>query len=117
MQHKNIIGVTSLFFPLFCRYHSKRALVVLLNGILFHSNPKSICLRRYDIFCNILICIYTFKQNHSVGKHILFACCNWIINLYLLKNIYINSIIGDYYHVFGVQFPLSYGLQNALMLN
>ena len=46
----------------------------------------------------------------------LFAFCNWVYNMYLLNNKYINEKTGDYYHVLGVQFPLSYGLQNSLLL-
>jgi hypothetical protein len=116
MRHINIIGVISLFLPLACRFHSKRALIIMINGILFHSNDKNSLLRRYDILCNMIFCIYSFKHNKLIGKHILFAFCNWVYNMYLLNNKYINEKTGDYYHVLGVQFPLSYALQNSLLL-
>ena len=88
MTHIYVIGVTSLFLPLVLRHRSKRALVVMINGILFHSYDKNNLLRYYDIFCNLLICFYSGKENKLIrpllktAMIVVLAFCNYMYNMY-----------------------------------
>ena len=62
MRFINILGVTFLFFPTFLKYKSKRALMVFINGVTFHSNENNKYLKYYDIMCNSLIAKNTIRK-------------------------------------------------------
>ena len=116
MRFINILGVTFLFFPTFLKYKSKRALMVFINGVIFHSNENNKYLKYYDIMCNALMCYYTYSRNNMALKYILFSFLNFTINNYLYKNKYISLVNSDFYHVFLVQSPLAVCLDQVKRL-
>ena len=107
MRFINILGVTFLFFPTVLKYKSKRAFMVFINGVIFHSNENNKYLRYYDIISNALMCYYTYSKYPPALKYILFSFLNFAMNSYLYENKYISLINSDFYHVFFVQSPLS----------
>jgi hypothetical protein len=107
MRFINILGVTFLFFPIFLKYKSKRALSVFINGVIFHSNENNNFLRYYDIICNAIMCYYTYSKYPPALKYILFSFFNFAMNSYLYENKYISLVNSDFYHVFFVQSPLA----------
>ena len=107
MRFINILGVTFLFFPTFLKYKSKRALMVFINGVTFHSNENNKYLKYYDIMCNALMCYYTYNKNKMTLKYILFSLANFMINSYMVNNKLISLVNSDFYHIFFVQSPLA----------
>ena len=110
MRIISILGVISLFFPIYIKFNSKRALLVMLNGIIYHSNERNRRVRYYDLICNMLMCYYTYHINSSSWPYILFSSMNCIINELMLQHNYISKITNDIYHVSLVQSPLALGL-------
>ena len=71
MRPINIIGLCCFFLPLAIKYRSKRALIIFLNGLLYHSNERYQYLRYYDVICNFFIVLYTIKNNADTKSEII----------------------------------------------
>ena len=126
-----ILGLIPFVF-ISLNYKSNIALLVLINGLLFHSRFIEYLIMRYiDIFCNflmILYVIYVCKFDYYIYIIIALAIICYIINMYtnLIDNIFIKYSINIIYiksifHVIFVQWILSYGLiyvyKNNLIVN
>lgn len=113
MRIINILGAFILFVPIFFRYKSKRALIVFINGVIFHCDENNEYLRYYDIVCNTLMCYYTYHEYKPSLKYTLFSCSNFFINNYLYQNTYLSRTHSDIYHVLFIQTPLAIGLSEV----
>jgi TRAP-type mannitol/chloroaromatic compound transport system permease large subunit len=116
MRYIPILGVVYLFFPIILKHNSFRAKVVLINGIIFHSNNKNEFLKYYDILCNVILGIYTYNKNNKVKNNIIFSVFFYILNGYLFNRKYLSDDLVDLNHVLFVQLPLSIGLKKSLLM-
>lgn len=107
MRIVNIIGCVCFFFPLFYKYQSYRALLVLINGILFHSNENNHFLRLWDISCNIFMCFYTYYVYKMAMFFIIFSFTFFLFNWYFSHTKTYSLIVSDLLHIIFVQLPLS----------
>ena len=98
------------FLPIYMKYNSKRALIVWINGILYHST-KNRYLRIYDIICNMMMCYYTYTKDERAIRTIIFIMIHFMINNYILKKKYISLNSSHLYHVLCIQMPLSLCLE------
>ena len=118
LENINLICLTGLFLfylPKIFYYKSVRALVVFINGILYHTNKNNIFLRNYDIYSNILLICWTVYNYNSTIYTSLFVLSSFTINNYLNTKNYINENVSNFIHLFLVQFPLSISLKNTLI--
>jgi hypothetical protein len=119
MRIINILGLIINVFPLIYKYNSKRALLIFMNGIIFHSNEDNYYLKYYDIICNIIMILwtnyyhYTKTLNLSVISVIMFVMNNLLYTT-AWKN---KRNLSDIYHVLGVHLPLSIALERSLKVN
>lgn len=116
MHFISIIGVTYFFLPIYITYSSNRALIVCINGILYHST-NNIVLRYNDILCNICMCYYTYYYDKEAIKTIIFVMFHFMVNSYLLKQKYISFNTSEIYHVICIQLPLSLCLKTQFKIN
>ena len=118
LDNINLICITGLFLfylPKIFYYKSFRALVVFINGILYHTNKNNTFLRNYDIYLNILlICWTVYNYNYTIYTS-LFVLISFSINNYLNTKNYINENLSNIIHLSLVQFPLSISLKNTLI--
>ncbi len=114
MRPINIIGLCCFFLPLAIKYRSKRALIIFLNGLLYHSNERYQYLRYYDVICNFFIVLYTIKNNAAIVKYPIFGSSIWILNTILTETSTITRNLSDIIHVIGIQLPLARGLELTL---
>ena len=112
MRPINIIGVLALFGPL--SFYSRRALICVLNGILFHTNENNNLIEKYDTLANTTMVIYTVHSHPPTIKYASFATIVFLINAFLYKNDKILRWVSDLIHVFGTHLPLAYALRSAL---
>lgn len=98
-----LIGILHFFGPLIF-YKSKRAMLIFINGLIFHTldvsdinnqinTPFVNFLKYYDTFSNIIMISYTvyyYKQIHFLA---FIACYLYLIEVYCVK--YTNL---EYYH-------------------
>lgn len=110
-----LIGVICLYLPLIYNFYSYRALIVFINGILYHSNNKSTILRYNDIFFNIILIVWTNYYYPYTIAIALFSIIAWYTNNYLGEKNRINLITMDIIHVILVQYPLFIGLKKTLL--
>jgi len=62
------ISIMLFLYPIY-KYKSIRALIVLLNGILFHGFfPNNLNVLSFDVFCNCIITLYTFYYHPKILK-------------------------------------------------
>ena len=61
-----IIGLLPYLYIIY-EYHSYRATIIFINGIIYHYNNTKL-LRYYDIICNLIIAIYTRKEYSNSYK-------------------------------------------------
>lgn len=115
MRIINISGIIIYFIPLIFKYQSKRALIVSINGLIFHSNENNQYLRYYDIFCNLLMILWTNYYYKETRKLAMTSVAMFGINSYttLFKK---NRNLSDIWHVLGVHLPLSIALEKSLKI-
>jgi len=78
---------------------------IFLNGLLYHSNPNNEKYKRIDIISNFLyICYVVYNEQKSRPYSVIGVC------IYLINTKYKSDLL----HVYGVQFPLSIGLEEFL---
>ena len=114
MRSINIFGLCCFFLPLTIKYRSKRAFIILLNGLLYHSNEGYQYLRYYDVIFNFFIILYTMKNNVAIVKYSIFSSSIFILNTILTETSIITRNLSDIIHVIGIQLPLARGLELAL---
>lgn len=107
----------SFYLPLIYHFRSYRALIVFINGIIFHTNKQNNIIKNYDIFCNLAMTLWTnynypFTIPIAIFISGIFGLCMILKNKNLLPSS-INNII----HLFFVQFPLSIFLRETLLYN
>lgn len=90
------------FFDLYLRTNSTIAMVVALNGMIYHSTSQ---LKLWDILCNVAFII-----------HVVLFCADARIPAAIAAGAYVANkhFDSDLVHVFGVQLPLFVGLQRYL---
>ena len=130
MQIISFLGVLFFARSLFEK-KSKRALLVIINGMLYHgvrndkniNNPVIKCLRMYDILTNIIMISYTVYINPVMANYAIIAMINFVSHFYTFDTIFFNtpkkqlSMIKESFHVFGVQLPLAIALEKVLDKN
>lgn len=119
MRIINLLGLIINFFPLIYKYNSKRAILIFINGLVFHTNEDNNYLKNYDIICNILMILWTnyyyYKKtlNLSIISVIMFTINNLLYTTVWKDKRY----LSDIYHVIGVHLPLSLALERSLKIN
>ena len=114
-----ILGIINCFFPLIF-FKSKRALLVTINGIIFHSldvskinNQKNNniikFLKYYDIICNCIMISYTTFYYPFVMNYTLLALLFYLIEVYCVEYTTIPYYKTDLIHVI-VHSILAYGI-------
>lgn len=114
-----LLGIINCFFPLIF-FNSKRALLVFINGIIFHSmdvnkinnqinTPFVNYFKYYDIFCNIAMISYTTYYYPYVLKYTIIACLCYIIEVICVNNTNMPYYKTDLIHVI-VHIILAYGI-------
>ena len=117
MRIINISGIIIYFIPLIFKYHSKRALIVSINGLLFHTNENNQYLRNYDIFCNLLMGLWTCYYYKDTRKLAMTSIAMFGINSFTLVPLFKeHKYLSDIWHVLGVHLPLSIALEKSLKL-
>lgn len=126
-----ILGLIPFLF-ISLNYKSNIALIVLINGLLFHSRFIEYSIMRYiDIFCNFLMTLYVIyvcKFDYKLYNIIIFSIISFLlINSNLLNNIIIKEKFDSIYtiksilHVIFVQWLLCYSMiysyKNDLIVN
>lgn len=110
---------------------SKRAFLVIINGMLYHgvrnnknnNDPIIKYLRMYDILTNIIMISYTCYNNPAMANYSIIAMINFVCHSYIFDKIFFNiskrqlSMITESFHVFGVQLPLAIALEQVLDKN
>jgi hypothetical protein len=113
----NIICIAGLFIfylPLAIYFYSFRCILVFVNGLLFHLNKNNFYIKIYDIFCNLLMMLwsnYYYPYTFLVSTFSVFI---FFINTYLKKMNIISQNITDIIHLLFVQFPLALSLKSTL---
>jgi len=117
-----LIGIIIFFFPL--SFYSNIALLVFINGIIFHSldiskinnqvnTPVVNIIKYYDIISNIIMIAYTTYYYPYIFKYTVLAC-----NCYIIEVICVNYTDLLYYHTdlmhIIVHMILAYGLSLTL---
>lgn len=107
-----LISVILLFLPIYYHFNSYPALIVTINGIIFHTNINNKAIMNYDILCNlglILWANYNYPDIIPVSTTVIIIFCI----IHALK-IYTKTseIVLNVLHILFVQFPLSVSLRN-----
>lgn len=108
----NMIGVSTFLYPTIF-YKSKRGLLILINGLLYHGTRNKYLLYN-DVFCNFLIGAYTAYYHKISRKYVIAGTIFWILNNYSYYNNYINKRNGDIVHVISTQLIMLIGLLKSL---
>jgi hypothetical protein len=130
MKMISFLGVLFFARSLFEK-KSKRALLVIINGMLYHGvrndinnyDPIIKCLRMYDILTNIIMISYTVYTNPAMANYAIIAMINFVYHFYIFDTIFFNipkkqlSMIKESFHAFGVQLPLAIALEQILDKN
>lgn len=114
MRIINVLGVILFFFPIFVKYYSIRAFLVLANGILYHMNETNLFFRFWDILWNLIMCFYTYTLYKPALYYIVFSFSCFFLNFILLQKKMITKNQGDFFHVMFIQLPLSICLEKSL---
>ena len=84
-------------------------LIVFINGILFHGYfPNSLKIRLYDIFVNVLLCIYINVQ--SKNQPYILIITSFTLCVYLINSTELHS---DIIHVVCIQWVLLHLYNNS----
>lgn len=102
-----LLGVILCYGWVFVAYYSLPALIIMLNGIIYHLNPKSEIGRKNDIVWNTLFLSLGILLVPSSGIFISIGLACWFINNLTIDN--------DIAHVLCVQFPIALGLRHAII--
>ena len=95
-----LLGVILLFGFNAILFKSVISLIILINGILYHTFGN-ICLMRIDILSNLLLGIYVNFYTKFQPFTIIMSLMSLMIFIYNKSNII---------HVFGIQLPLAFCL-------
>ena len=119
MRIINILGLMIYFFPLVYKYNSKRALLIVINGLLYHSNEDNFYLRNYDIISNVLMILWTNYYHYEKTLNLsIISVIMYTINYLLYATVWKDKrYLTDIYHVLGVHLPLSLALERSLKVN
>ena len=90
------------------RYKSCISFSIFTNGVLYHSNPTNGKYRKLDIIANFLYICYVVYNEQRSRQYAIFGVCSYILN---------TKYKSELIHVYGVQFPLSLGLEEFLETN
>lgn len=118
MRIINILGLT-VFLRIFEQYRSILALMVFLNGFLYHSFHTNLYLKYYDIFFNLIsVCFLAFFNFFTLFKFFFISMIVYFLNYYFFEHLrYYCRDISDLFHILGVQYVLSMGLLKILKKN
>ena len=110
MRPINLFGIFWFIVPIIY-YQSIRALIILINGILYHGMFTNKYLYNFDCFCNILIGVYSSVFTKLSMNYVIMA---WFIPLMFLINMLFfeifklyNRDIADLIHVLTVHIPIT----------
>ena len=110
MRPINLFGIFWFIVPIIY-YKSTCALIILINGILYHGmfTNKYLCI--FDCFCNLLIGIYSTVYTKLPMNYVIIA---WLIPLMFFINMLFfkifklyNRDICDLIHVLTVHIPMT----------
>lgn len=107
MNFISLIGL-SPYVILAPMYKSHGMLLIALNGILFHCNPKNKFFYCLDFSTNSLLFILTTIQNIEVLKYSIFCFVAFLINVKYIKQY--NCLYSEYFHVIFVQWVGLYAI-------
>ena len=118
-----LIGILHFFGPLIF-YKSKRAMVIFINGLTFHSldisdinnqinTPFVNFLKYYDTFCNIVMISYSVYYYKHVHFLAFIACSLYLIEVYCIKYTTLEYYQTDIIHLI-MHGIFSYGLSLTL---
>lgn len=125
------VGVLIFLKPLLIN-KSKRALIILINGMMYHGlktyeneNTKIIKILKYnDIITNMFLIIYSLYNRPQHLFYAIFGCTNFIIKEFFLHYLLKTNMhnidytkqrdISSIFHVLFVQIPFFIGLEKIL---
>ena len=103
-------GVSTFLFP-YLYYDSNRAMIIFINGILYHGTNNKI-LKYNDITWNVLIILYTTYYYKTSRKYAVLGTLFWILNNWMYSDS--KSSIPSIIHVCGTQWICLRGLLKSL---
>ncbi len=118
-----LIGILHFFGPLIF-YKSKRAMLIFINGLIYHSldvsdigNQKNLpfvnFLKYYDIFSNMSMTLYTIYYYPFTLKYAILGTLFYILEVICVKYTNLPYYHTDIFHLF-VHATLAYALSLTL---
>ena len=106
----NIISILGLipYIQLSYYYRSHGMLLIALNGLIFHANPKNKFFYFLDFNTNMSLFILTSIKESSIIKYSIFCLFAFYLNIKYIKNY--NNILCDIFHVVFVQWVGLYAI-------
>ncbi len=100
----NLISLCYFFIPLIIYHKSYIATIVLINGLVFHSNINNNFLFLYDtIFCIILVG-YKNYYNSNINYLTYIGSTIFMLNLILYRKYNLNKYISHIIHAIAVHY-------------
>lgn len=100
----NLISLCYFFIPLIIYHKSYIATIVLINGLVFHSNRNNYYLFLYDTISNILLVSYKNYYNPNINYLTYIGSTFFILNVILYRKYNLNKYISDIIHVVYVHY-------------
>ena len=104
MRIINLIGVSTFFYPVI-RYNSYRGFIVLVNGLLYHSNENNSLLFFNDLITNSSMIAYTLYFCPTIYPLTILGGFMYFLNNLFYSNNYYTQNFSDICYVLFVQIP------------
>ena len=98
ISYINLSSLLLCFAPILIKKKSIYSIIILFNGILFHTHRDNKLLLFYDLFTNTLIIFYVNYYNQHIQRLSSIVCFLTIINFYTLRKYPFQEYKHDIYH-------------------
>ena len=106
-ENISIINLISLFYfyiPLIIYHKSYVAIIILINGIIFHTNRNKNYLFVYDTICSSILVAYKNYYNPNINYLSCIGSTIFIVNVILYRKYKINIYISDIIHSIAIHY-------------
>ena len=100
----NLISLCYFYIPLIIYHKSYIATIVLINGIIYHSNRDKIYLFIYDTLCCFILVCYKNYYNPNINYLSCIGSIVFIVNVTLYRKYNLNKYISDIIHAYSVHY-------------
>ena len=100
----NLLSLCYFFIPLIIYHNSYISIIVLINGIIFHTNRDKLYLFIYDTICCIILVGYKNYYNPNINYLTSIGSIIFTLNVILYHKYNLNKYISDIIHAIAVHY-------------